>query len=107
MSSASRASSVAEVVGHAPADDLAGGHVLDRGQIQPALPGRNVAEVGQPDRVRPLGGEVPVEQVGRDREVVAAVGGTRDAAPPARNGQAALAHEPCDPLAADPDALRP
>src|SRR4051794_26779569 len=96
-----------EVVGHRPADDLARGHVLDRGQVQPALAGRDVGEVGQPDRVRSLGGELPVEQVGRDREVVAAVGGPRDAAPPARDGEAALAHEPRHPLAADPDALRP
>src|SRR3954463_13950227 len=96
-----------EVVGHRPADDLTRGHVLDRGQVQPALAGRDVGDVGQPDRVRSLGGEPPVEQVGRDREVVAAVGGPRDAAPPARDGEAALAHEPRHPLAADPDALRP
>src|SRR4051795_8763479 len=36
---------LAEVVGHAPADDLAGGHVLDRRQVQPALPGRDVREI--------------------------------------------------------------
>src|SRR3954464_14818698 len=34
-----------EVVGHAPADDLARGQVLDRGQVQPALVGRQVAEI--------------------------------------------------------------
>jgi hypothetical protein len=33
------------VVGHGPADDLARGHVLDRGQIQEALAGRNVREI--------------------------------------------------------------
>jgi len=38
-----------EVVGHGPADDLARGHVLDRGQIQEALVGRDVGDVGQPD----------------------------------------------------------
>ena len=26
-----------QMIGHAPADDLAGGHVLDGGQVQPAL----------------------------------------------------------------------
>src|SRR4051795_9110241 len=66
-----------------------------------------LGDVGQPDRVRSLGGELPVEQVGRDREVVAAVGGPRAAARRARDGEAALAHEPRHPLAADPDALRP
>jgi hypothetical protein len=30
-----------EVVGHGPADDLARGHILDRGQIQEALLGRD------------------------------------------------------------------
>src|SRR4051812_20306218 len=35
----------AEVVGHAPPDDLAGGHVLDGGQVHPALPGRDVGEI--------------------------------------------------------------
>src|SRR3954449_7259565 len=34
-----------EVVGHAPADDLARGRVLERGQVQPALVGRQVAEI--------------------------------------------------------------
>src|SRR3954447_21607915 len=34
-----------EVVGHAPADDLARGQVLDDGQVQPALVGRQVAEI--------------------------------------------------------------
>jgi len=35
-----------EVVGHGPADDLARAHVLDRGQIQEALAGRDVGDVG-------------------------------------------------------------
>src|SRR3954451_22906296 len=34
-----------EVVGHAPADDLARGQVLDDGQVQPALVRRQVAEI--------------------------------------------------------------
>src|SRR5215208_2937196 len=33
-----------EMVGHAPAHDRAGGHVLDRGQVEPALASRNVAD---------------------------------------------------------------
>src|SRR3954467_13035157 len=35
----------AEVVGHAPADDLAGRQVLDGGEVQPALAGRDVREI--------------------------------------------------------------
>src|ERR671915_607394 len=65
-----------EVVGHGPADDLARGHVLDRGQIQEALVGRDVGDVGQPDLVRPVRGEVPRQQVRGDREIMAAVPGS-------------------------------
>src|SRR3712207_8623090 len=57
-----------QVVGHAPADDLARGQVLDRGQVQPALVGRQVGDVGEPHRVGPPGGEASPEQVGRDRK---------------------------------------
>src|SRR4051812_28515172 len=64
-----------EVVGHAPADDLARGQVLDRGRVQPALVGRQVADVGQPDGVGPLGDEVAVEQGPGDPQGVAGGGG--------------------------------
>jgi hypothetical protein len=94
-----------QVVGHAPADDLAGGQVLDGGQVEPALVGRQVGEVGEPDRVRPLGREAPPEEVRRDREVVPAVGGAgRPASPPA-GGQAHLAHQPRHAPARVPPAL--
>src|SRR4051794_14198006 len=36
-----------EVVGHGPADDLARSQVLDDGRVEPALVGRQVADVGQ------------------------------------------------------------
>jgi hypothetical protein len=35
-----------EVGGHAPADDLARGHVPHRGQVQPAFASRDVADIG-------------------------------------------------------------
>ena len=57
-----------EMLRHRPADDLARGQVLDGGQVEPALVRRQVADVGQPDRVRPLGREAPL--------VPPAVGGT-------------------------------
>src|SRR4051812_4631736 len=85
-----------EVVGHGPADDLARGHVLDRGQIQEALVGRDVGDVGQPDLVRPVRGEVPRQQVRGDREIMAAVPGSGGAAgaPPGREPH--LTHQPRD-----------
>jgi hypothetical protein len=43
--------------------NLAGGHVPHRDQVEPALAGRDVADVGQPDRVGPVGCEAPLEQV--------------------------------------------
>ncbi len=69
-----------EMVRHGPADDLARGHVLDRGQIQEAFAGRDVRDVGQPDLVRPFRDEVPRQQVGGHREIVAAVRGAGCAA---------------------------
>jgi hypothetical protein len=47
---------------------------MDRGQIEPALIGLDVGYIGEPDPVRRSGGEVAVEQVRGDREVVPAVG---------------------------------
>src|SRR5687768_18517763 len=43
-----------QMVGHAPADDLAGRHVLDGSQVQPTLVSRNVGHVGEPDRIRAI-----------------------------------------------------
>jgi hypothetical protein len=85
-----------QVIRHRPADDLTGRQILNHSQVEPALVGGKVADVGQPDRVRPVGGEVPVEQVRRDREVVSAVRRPRrpPAAPPCL--QAHLAHQPRD-----------
>jgi len=39
---------VAEVVGHRPADDAAAVAIDDRREIQPALPGADVGDVGGP-----------------------------------------------------------
>ena len=43
-----------------PADDAPGEDVDDEGHVQPALPGRDVGEVRDPQLVRPLGPELPV-----------------------------------------------
>src|SRR3712207_3266974 len=85
-----------QVIGHAPANDLARGHVLDGGEIEPALVGREVGEVGQPGCVGPLGGEALLEQVRGDREIVAAVSPARPWATPPAGGEPHLAHQPCN-----------
>src|SRR6476469_7971479 len=91
-----------EVVGHGPADDLARGHVLDRGQIQEALVGRDVGDVGQPDLVRPVRGEVPRQQVRGDRETMAAVRGSGCTAAAPAGREPHLAHQPRDASARMP-----
>src|SRR5215212_7337493 len=63
-----------------------------------------LGDVREPDRVRPVGGEAPAEQVRRHGMVMPAVGRARDTAP-ARGRQAASAHGPRHPPAADPDAV--
>jgi hypothetical protein len=45
----------AHVIAHRPTDDLARGQIENGGQVQPALAGRQVGDVGQPDRVGPRG----------------------------------------------------
>src|ERR1700694_1895357 len=70
------------MIAHRPADDLAAVQVHDGGQIEPALIGLDVGDVGEPDPVRRGGGEVSLEQVRGYREVVTAVGGAHPPWPP-------------------------
>jgi len=93
-----------EMVGHAPADDLAGGHVLDRGQVEPALAGRDVADIGQPDSIGVIGSKVSPQQVRCHRIVMPAVGCARNMMPDL-DPKPACPHQPFDPLAADLDTL--
>src|SRR5215207_10175709 len=88
----------------APADDLAGGHVLDRGQVQPALAGRDVADIGQPDGIGVIGSKVPPQQVRHHRIVMPAVGCVWNTTPDL-DPKPACPHQPFNPLAADLDTL--
>ena len=58
----------AQMIAHRPADDLATVEIQDRGQIEPALIGLDIGDVGKPDPVRRSGGEVAIEQVRGDRK---------------------------------------
>ena len=60
---------------HGPADNLAGVHVEDCGQVQPAFRGGYVSQVSEPDLVRTGGLKVPGEPVWGDRIAMTAVGG--------------------------------
>jgi hypothetical protein len=53
----------AHVRRHRPAHDLAGVRVLDRGQIEPALPGPQVSDVRDPQHVRAIGSELPLDEI--------------------------------------------
>lgn len=79
-----------EVIGYGPAQDFARGHVLNRGEIEPTLIRGYVADICQPDLVGPGNGEVARQQVGRDRVIVATIGGPRCAPAALASGQALL-----------------
>src|SRR3954451_13552258 len=53
----------AHVIGHAPAHDPAAVEVLDADEVEPALPGSEVGDVGDPDPVGRLGGEGAIDEV--------------------------------------------
>src|SRR4051795_5866206 len=95
------------MVGHAPADDLAGRHVLDGGQVQPALVGGHIRNICQPDLVRAISLEGALEQVGGDAVAVPAVSRDRRPLPAPGCPKTVSLHEPGDPLAGDADPLTP
>src|SRR6202030_1768213 len=95
------------MIAHRPADDLAAVQVHDGGQIEPALIGLDVGDIGEPDSVRRGGGEVSLKQVRRDREVVTAVGGAHPPWPRHDGPDTVTAHQSLDATAACPAALGP
>jgi hypothetical protein len=48
---------------HRIADDPVGAGVFDRAEVELALTGGVFGDVGQPELVRPRGGELPLDQV--------------------------------------------
>jgi len=58
----------AHVVGHRPADDRARVGVLNRGQVQPALPRAQIGDVGEPQHVRRSGPELAFNEVVGDTD---------------------------------------
>src|SRR5450432_2991337 len=92
---------------HRPAHDPAAVEVQDGGQIEPALIGLDISNICEPDQVRRGGGEVAVEQVRGDREVMAAVCGPRPAWPRHNGPDTVMAHQSLDATAARSTALSP
>jgi hypothetical protein len=93
--------SSAQVIAHGPTDDFAGEQVEDHDQVKPALAGRDIGDIGEPDLIGPVGDKGPVEQVLRHGEGMLAVGRADAKAARRPRPDAVLAHDPCDPLAAD------
>lgn len=52
------------MVGELPADDHPRVHVEDECRVQPALPGRYVGDVGEPQLVRSVGNEPTLDEIG-------------------------------------------
>ena len=46
------------VIAHRPPDDLPGEKIEHDGKIEPAFGGWHICDVGEPDLIGPLGGEV-------------------------------------------------
>ncbi len=83
-----------------PADDSAGKGVHHRGAVQPPFAGGVLGDVGDPQPVRRVCGELPVDQVGRRLSVRVADGAA--AAPPLAEAlDAGSAHESGDALGVD------
>jgi hypothetical protein len=84
----------AHMIGHRPADDPAAVGVLDGGEVDPALPGAQIGDVGHPQQVRPVGAKAALDEVVGDADpgdadrCAAAL--ARDQARQARNAHQAL-----------------
>jgi hypothetical protein len=87
------------VLGPAEPDpgDLAGVHVEDRGQVQPAFCGGDVGEVGEPDLVRMRGLKVTGGPVWGDQIAMTAVGGSGATGQRRQSAKTGAAHQPLDP----------
>src|ERR1700682_6132685 len=81
-----------QTITNRPADDTAGEEVDDDGQIQPSFAGPDIGDVCSPLLVRPLGREVLIDDVRRDRPGMMTVGGA-PAAPLLPGAEAILTHQ--------------
>jgi hypothetical protein len=93
----------AQVEAHCPADDAPGEGVEDDGKVEEAGPGRDVGDVGNPELVRPLGPEIPIDQIGGRPHPLVADGGP-GLPSPAHADKAGRTHQALHPLATDTDA---
>ena len=88
----------------APTHDAAAEHVNDEGHIDPALPGRDVGEVRDPQLIGPISPELAIDPIKRARHLRISHGGALCLAS-AHTLQALLAHQPLDGAARHSNAL--
>ncbi len=93
-------------IAHGPTDDLACREVEDRGEVEPSFSSRDVGDVREPNGVWRRCREDLLQQVRRDRKVVAAVRRAGPEATPGQSANAMVAHQPLDASLADSLAFR-
>ena len=93
----------AKMVGHGPPDHLTAEHIEHDGQEPEPGPGRHVGDIGDPDAVRCIGGELAFDPVRSRTAATVRARGARAPAP-AHPGQDGLTHQPSHALATDPAA---
>ena len=90
--------------GDTPADDAARKHIDDESHVYKPRPGRDVCEIGDPELIRPNGGELALDQICRIIRPVAADGGSAFGA--AHNSlQPERSHQSFDGTTGDGDAI--
>ena len=104
MSSAASTSSVRGGPGHRPAHYPAAEHVEDDGELEEAAPGRDVRDVGDPERVGAVGRELALDEV-RPLRRTGLASGRRRASASTDTDDPRRAHESGHPLLADAEAL--
>src|SRR5438128_1850739 len=102
---ASRTRSVRRWVSIGPADDTSAPGIENHGQVEEAGPGGDVRDVRDPEAVRPVGSELPVDEVWCLPAAPVADGGL--VLPPTGDAfEVSRTHQPSNPLASHVHALR-
>src|SRR5271170_2134307 len=89
---------------HRPAHHAAAEQVDDHGQEKPALVGWDIGDVARPRLVGRGHSEVAMQQVGRDRQTMSAIGGDAET-PLAASADTVLPHQLLHPLLAHANTL--
>src|SRR5262247_2704851 len=90
--------------GDTPSDDAARKHIDDESHVDEPRPGRDVCEIGDPELIRPNGGELALDQIRRIIRPVTADRGSA-LAPTHSPLQPERSHQSFDATAGDGDAL--